>query len=371
MIGSIAKQFTAAAVLLLEEDGRLSTSDTIAGYFPSLQRGGDITIEQLLTHTAGIVDVFALDSFAETSGARGRFDDIVDEIAAATLVHEPGERFLYSNGGYLLLAAILERASGMPYGELLETMIFTPLGMTQTHHGNAEGRAEDRASGYLPKGLDRLEKAPLLAPAYLAGAGSLWSTAEDMLTWSEALHLGQLLSADSYAKLTADYGAGYGFGVSVFERLGRPVVGHDGRISGFASDLAWYVEDQLSIVVLSNVESVARDQVRVAAASATFDQPFRGPVPPAYEAPRMDLETIIGVYDFGPGLIVYVRQSDGRLLARANNGAESEMLYTDDGEWFSRMLYTRVCFETNAAGAAVAMRWGCADNGPTGARADR
>ena len=368
MAGSITKQFTAAAILLLEEDGRLQTSDPVAKHLEQVARGQDITIEQLLTHTAGIVDVFALNSFAASGGVGGQFADVVEEIARAPLIHEPGERFLYSNGGYLLLAAIIERVSGQPYGRFLEDRIFRPLKMTRTHNGNDHGADHRPANGYHPTGGDGLTTYPPQSVAYTIGAGSIWSTATDLIAWSEGLHNGEVLTPQSYAKLTHDYGHGYGYGVSVFERFGQPVIGHDGRLSGFAADLAWYVDDRASVVVLSNVESVAKDQVRAAAAAALLAKPFSAARPPRFATTGPALEGLEGAYSFGPGLTVFVRNAAGRLLAKANYGSESELIYTEDGSWFSRMLYTRVCFDGGASGRAASLSWGCADNSPLGPR---
>lgn len=368
MAGSITKQFTAAAVLLLEQDGQLRTSDPVAMHLERVARGEDITIEQLLTHTAGIIDVFALQSFAESGGAGGRFADVVDEIAVAPLVHEPGNRFLYSNGGYLLLAAIIERVSGQSYGAFLQDRIFSPLEMSRTHDGNDHGAGHNTATGYHPTGDDGLTPYPPQSTAYTIGAGSIWSTAVDLLAWADALHNGEVLTPHSYSKLTHDYGHGYGYGVSVFERFGQPVIGHDGRLSGFAADLAWYVDDRASVVVLSNVESVAKDQVRAVAAAALLGKPFPAARLPRFATTVPALEGLEGAYSFGPGLTVFVRSAAGRLLARANYGSESELVYTDGGSWFSRMLYTRVCFNGGAAGPAVSLNWGCGDNSPLGVK---
>lgn len=368
MAGSISKQFTAAAILLLEEDGLLRTTDFVSNHLDNVARGSEISIEQLLTHTAGIVDVFALGSYTVSNESGRKFSEVVDEVARAPLVFEPGARYSYSNGGYVLLAAIVERVSGKPFGVFLHDRLFEPIGLTSTHDGNDHGAGHDSTTGYHPIGRDGLAPYPVASDAYTKGAGSLWTNAADLLAWSEALHTGQILSATSYDKLTKDYGNGYGFGVNVFQRLGQQAIGHDGRLSGFAADLTWYADEQVSIVVLANVESVARDQVRLATAATVFERPYTRPDLPEFAAQTPSLSGLDGAYSFGPGLTVHVRSVGNTLLARANNGSESELVFTEDGAWFSRMLYARVCFEGGTAGRIDGLRWGCNNGAPVGRR---
>ena len=368
MIGSISKQFTAVAILLLAEDGRLTTDDTISEHLPGARQHDRVTIRHLLTHTAGVVDTYSLPSYARTRGESGAPADVVAELLSHDLLFEPGESYQYSNGGYVLLAAIVERVSGQEFGQFLEARLFAPLALRRTHHGNAHEDNHRPISGYQPAGIDDVAQQHLQSPAYTAGAGSLWSTASDLLAWSEALHSGALLTRSSYAQLTRDYGHGYGMGISVFERFGRSTLGHDGRIAGYASDLARYSDEGVSIVVLSNIESAARDQVRVAAAASLFGETVEPAVLPVLTGGPGQHDGLAGNYAFGPGFVVYVRVSNGQLLARANNGGESELLPTNRDGWFSRMLYANVCFVRDEAGVASELRWGCTDNAPVGRR---
>jgi CubicO group peptidase (beta-lactamase class C family) len=294
---------------------------------------------------------------------------VIDALGRAGLTHDPGTAYAYSNGGYSVLAALVERASGMGYGAFLQERIFGPLGMTSSAHDAPGPTVERRVPGYDPWGVDRLTPAIPVSPAYTTGSGSLWSSATDLLTWNEALHTGKVLSEASYRKLVHDYGHGYGFGVSVFQRFGREVLGHDGRVSGFSSDVARYLEDRVTVVVLGNVQSVARDEIRRGVAAAVF-------VEPEPDADRPDLaigwsgslDELAGTYAFGPGFAVTIRASDGRLLARANQGGESELVPTASGEWFSRMLYATVHFDHDESGRVDALVWGRGERAPIGRR---
>ncbi len=368
MIGSISKQFTAVAILLLEEDGKLRTDDEIASHLEAFRARPPITIHQLLTHTSGVMDVYSLDRFGATAGASGSFDDVIADLARLPLTFEPGRGYAYSNGGYSVLAALVERASGMTYGEFLRERIFEPLGLERTAHASPGPAVTGRVLGYDPWGGNGLEPAPPVAPAFLAGSGSIWSSAADLLRWTHALHEGEVLSADSYEKLVHDHGYGYGYGVSVFTRFGRPAIGHDGRVSGFASDLAYYPSETLAVVVLSNVQSVARDQIRVLAAAAVLGEDY--PVPPrrVFTVSSQPLAGLEGDYAFGPDFVVSVTRAGDRLLARANQGGYSELVPIDGGAWFSRMLYATVRFARNEEGVVDRLLWGAGDEAPVGVR---
>lgn len=370
LIGSMSKQFTAVAILLLEQDGRLKTSDLVSNYLPDFKPDTLITIEQLLTHTAGVADVYSLERYSTTAGQGGSFADVVRDIGMMELTHQPGSAYAYSNGGYSVLAAIIERASGMAYGDYLAHRIFKPLGMESTSHAQAAPVVENRVPGYDPWGRSGLTPVVPPASAYLTGSGSLWSSAADLLTWSSALHGGRLLSATSYAKLTRDYGRGYGYGVSVFKRFGRDVVGHDGRVTGYASDVARYLEARTTVLILSNVQSVARDEIRRSVAAIVLGEPVAETETRVFADRAIDaaMPELVGVYSFGPGFEVSIRESNGRLLARANEGSDSELVPMTDGAWFSRVLYASVRFERDATGRVDRLRWGRGNQAPVGRR---
>ncbi len=369
LIGSISKQFTAAAILLLEQDGLLSTDDLVSEHLPGFAHGDRVTIEQLLTHTSGIADIFSLPRFGATAGQAGTFQELIDDLGRVELTYTPGSSYAYSNGGYAVLAAIIESASGTTYGEYLERRIFEPLGMSSTAHDGPGPVAKDRVPGYDPWGPYELTTASPISPAFSTGSGSLWSSAADLLTWTSALHDGRVLSDSAYQRLTRDYGYGYGYGVSVFDRFDRAVIGHDGRIDGFASDLARYIEDRLTVVILSNVQSVARDEIRRSVAAAALGEPYSIPRPRQFvERPNSALDELIGVYSFGPGLEVSISVRDGRLLARANQGGYSELVAVSETEWFSRVLYATVRFGRDEAGAVDRLIWGRGERAPVGRR---
>jgi len=367
MIGSVSKQFTAAAVLALEDAGDLDIADLVAQHLPDFPHGSLMTIEQLLTHTSGVADIYSLERFGASAGREGTFEEIIGDIGLADLSFSPGSGYAYSNGGYAVLAAVIERVSGVSYGDFLKGRFFERLGMSQTAHDGPSAAVQGRVPGYDPWGQRELNPAVPVSAAFTTGSGSLWSSARDLLKWSAALHGGQVLAESSYKKLTRDHGHGYGYGVSVFERFGRDVIGHDGRVAGYSSDLARYVDEKTTIVILGNVQSVARDEIRRLVAAAVFGEEYTVPTAKQYpEPPAVSLEELTGAYSFGPGFEVSISISDSRLLARANQGGYSELVSAGAGTWFSRMLYATVRFGRDGEGKVDRLIWGESEGAPVG-----
>ena len=260
-IGSVTKQFTAAAILLLEEEGKLSVEDDLRKHlpdFPDLSIGERvITIEHLLTHTSGIRSYTDMPDF----GRRMREDMSVEEIIALfrdePLGFDPGEKYAYNNSGYVLLGAIVEKVSGKTYEAYLREKIFEPLGMSQTYYGSASRIIPKRAQGYDTVNAE-FENAEFLSMTIPYAAGSLLSTVDDLAKWDRALYGTGLLSQASLDKwwkpflLANGESIHYGYGWSISSYEGHRVVGHGGGINGFTCHLLRVPEDRVFVTVLTN-----------------------------------------------------------------------------------------------------------------------
>ena len=262
-IGSITKQFTAAAILLLQDRGKLDVSDEITKYLPDFSTQGEsITVDQLLAHTSGIF------SFTDIPGYwRGdliRTDVSVAEMmelfADQPLQFLPGSQFSYSNSGYVLLGAIIERVSGKTYAEFMCSEIFEPLGLVDTRHGGAQ-LVPRRASGYEIGPDEQVRNALPISMTHPYAAGALLSTVDDLGRWNTALFDGKLLSEEAIRAMTtaAELNDGssteYGYGLYVRERDGFRVVSHSGGIHGFSTSAVWLPDERVYAVVLSNLEN--------------------------------------------------------------------------------------------------------------------
>ena len=259
-LGSITKQFTAALILQLENEGKLNTEDVISKHLPDYPKevGDKVTIHQLLVHTSGIPSYTGLpDFFADMSRDYYSTDDFIKVFSDLPLEFEPGSQWSYNNSAYFLLGVIVEKITGMTYEEALQERIFGPLAMHDSgydHHGTI---LKKRAAGYQRSGLS-FETAPYLDMSLPYAAGSLYSTVEDLHIWDRALYSDQVLPENLKEKMFTAYMNNYGYGWGVNKRsFGGSdkeftVVGHGGGINGFNTIIQRLPEDEHLIVLLNN-----------------------------------------------------------------------------------------------------------------------
>ena len=295
-IGSNTKQFTAAAIMMLVEDGKVHLEDTITKYFPEAPEAWHgITIRHLLSHTSGIqnhvavphwLDVFRTNLAFETAPPR---DELLKMFFKLPLEFKPGETWAYDNTGYYLLGIIIEKASGKSYWQFLDERIFKALGMNATRNTDPQPIVPNRASGYEWK-KDHFENRPILLPAIAFSAGSLLSTVEDMAKWDAALSNEKLLKKSSLDEMwtaaitndATDAPFSYGFGWFVDSYHGHRLVQHSGGTPGFSSVIYRFIDDKLTIIVLTNHSDRIVDQLAIDLAGIcvpTFKRPDVNPDP--------------------------------------------------------------------------------------------
>jgi CubicO group peptidase (beta-lactamase class C family) len=259
-LGSITKQFTATLVMELVEQGKLSLDTTLAAALPYYRKdtGAKITIHQLLNHTSGIPSYTGLPNFIkDKSRDPYRPRDFVLKYCSGDLEFTPGERFSYNNSGYFLLGAILEHATGKSYEQLLRERIFEPLGMTSSGYDVGRTLLPKRARGY-ERPFAGVRNADFLDMSIPYAAGSLYSTAEDLYLWDQALYAGKVLKPASREKMFTPGLEDYGYGWNIRkqkigpEKAERVVVGHGGGINGFNTLIMRVPDDKHLVVLLNN-----------------------------------------------------------------------------------------------------------------------
>lgn len=259
-IGSISKQFTASAILLLQEQGRLSLDDHISKFFPELTRANETTIRQILSHTAGYEDYAPQDYIIPDWTRPTTTAAILHTWAAKPLNFDPGTRWQYSNTGYVLAAAIVEKISGQPLVTFLHAKILDPLGMSSA--GDCSELTAADASAYTRFALGPPRPVAREAAGWYDGAGELCMTAADLAKWDIAMLEKKILSPASYealfheVKLSSGAGTHYALGVQVMDRNGVPVVAHSGEVSGFLAYNAVYPTLKGAVIVLSNEDGI-------------------------------------------------------------------------------------------------------------------
>ncbi len=268
-IGSVTKQFTAAAIMKLAEQGKLGLDDPLAKYVPDLETAGHtVTIRQLLNQTSGIPNYTAQPGFAKAMQFDVSEQEVLKLVAGVRFDFDPGTSWRYSNTNYFLLGMIVEKVSGRRYVDFMEDEFFTPLGLTHTRYGDMRDIIPRRAQGYDydPATRSVLNSVPI-SMNWPGGAGGLVSTAGDLIRWQIALTGGRAVSPASFAQMigsTADTGDGvnrYGFGLMVNEANGQRKIWHNGGINGFNSILMWLPDEGLAVAVISNVIGLSSDVI--------------------------------------------------------------------------------------------------------------
>jgi CubicO group peptidase (beta-lactamase class C family) len=260
-IGSVSKQFTAAAILLLAQDGRLSLDDPVSRFLPALTRSRDVTIRQLLSHTSGYQDYWPQDYVMATMRVPTTADAILSTWATKPLDFEPGTAWQYSNTNYVIAGQIIERASGMPFMTFLQQRILAPLGMAGIADVNLDRLGETDATGYYRRALAPLRPAPKEGRGWLFAAGELAMPIADLAKWDISLIDRSLLAPASYDALTHEVPLAngspthYALGIDVNVVRGRLVWSHTGEVSGFTTSNVVYPTDSVAVIVYVNQDA--------------------------------------------------------------------------------------------------------------------
>ena len=258
-IGSVSKQFTATAILLLQEDGKLSLDDNVAKWFPQLTRATDITIRQLLSMTSGYQDYWPQDYVFMDMQRPAPAREIMQRWAGKELDFAPGSQWQYSNTNYVIAAAIVERVSGIRFMDFLRQRIFQPLKMTSVVDFDTGPLGATDAEALLRHALGPFRPAPKEAAGWLFGAGQLAMTAHDLAVWNIAVMNKSLLRPESFRSqqtvmlLDAGTATNYGLGVNIATVGGRRRISHGGAVSGYTTNSQMFPDQRSSIVVFTNI----------------------------------------------------------------------------------------------------------------------
>jgi len=260
-IGSVSKQFTATAVLMLAEEGRLSLDDPVSRFLPELTRAKDVKIRQLLSHTSGYRDYWPQDYVPPFMRTPATADSILTRWAKQPLDFEPGSQYQYSNTCYVAAGEIVEKASGTPLLDLLRKRIFEPLEMRSVTDVDRGRLTESDPTGYVSYGLGPRRIAPKEGPGWLFAAGELAMTPSDLAKWNVAMIERRMLKPASYTEmwrdvvLTNGVGAGYGLGLDVGLVSGHRAVWHGGEVSGFVTQNIVFPDDGAAVTVAVNQDA--------------------------------------------------------------------------------------------------------------------
>lgn len=356
-IGSVTKQFTAAAIMRLVEQGRIELDDPVSEYLPGLASwAGEVTIHQLLNHTSGVKSYTSLGpTWMEIMPLDRTHEQMVALFRDAPTDFAPGEQWRYNNSGYYLLGMIIEKVTGQSYAEYLEEEFYGPLGLDATVYCSEGPLIPNRAEGYVVQDGEFRNDAPIsMTQPY--SAGSLCSTVGDLARWARALARGEVVSPASYrqmiepTRLADGKEQAYGYGLSTGKLGEEPYVAHGGGINGFISQLAYYPEADVAIAVLSNSQNANSSAIEQQIARRVLGIP----APEVRNLP-LDAEErarYVGKYEVDLGT-VEILEDGGRLVMRGP--FESSLLYQGDHEFApAANPYDRVVFRVEG-GRAVGL----------------
>jgi CubicO group peptidase (beta-lactamase class C family) len=326
-IGSLTKQFTAALVLLLQQDGKLRIEDPVRKYLPDAPKSWDkITLTELLGHNSGIPEIQSDPRFRSWAMSPHSHAEEFALFKDRPLNFEPGSKNEYSNSNYLVLGAVIEKVTGEDYGTLLRNRIFKPLGMNDSGVDKDGLVLPKRAQGY-NNNNGRLVPAPSESMSVPWSAGSIYSTANDLLRWERGLFGGKVLSAASLKAMTTPSKVSHGFGVGVTTEDGMKLVEHNGAIEGFVAHLAYVPKPRITVIVLSNVfggapPAMGNQLVEVMLGKTVVLARERKAVPISKE----DLEKFEGTYQMSSGMLFTFTDRGGSLEMNAG-GTIVPLLY--------------------------------------------
>lgn len=353
-IGSMTKQFTAAAVLLLEERGKLKVDDPVKRYYPDAPAAWDkITLYHLLTHTSGIPNHTTFPEFESLSTSRITPDQLVKTFRDRPLEFVPGSEMRYSNSGYVLLGAIIEKVGGTSYEKFVNENVFMPLGMNDSGYDSTQAIILHRAAGYGP-GPNGPVNARYVDMTVPYAAGALYSTTEDLLRWERSLFGGKVLSKPSLKKMTTPGKGDYAFGLEVNRQSGRSVIQHGGSINGFTSRLAYFPDDQVTVIALSNLRGSGADSVVEKLGALAHGETVILPSERReITVPADVLKRYVGTYAISAGPNVMISLDGEHLFAQISGQQRLQLFAQSETSFFMKAVEVQLDFVKDSSGAVT------------------
>lgn len=352
-LGSITKQFTAVAIMILNERGLVDLDAPMKTWLPDAPAAWDqVTVRRLLAHTAGIPNFTSFDDFQSTKALPATLDSLIARFRDRPLDFQPGEGRKYSNSGYVLLTAVIEKASGKSYADFLSETLFQPLGMRDTGYDRNAAILPRRASGYTPTadGVINAEHWDMSIPQ---GAGGLYSTSHDLLKWEQGLFGGRVLRRASLELLTTPVRDGYAFGVFAIEAEGNTTIAHSGGLNGFNTYMAYDPDRRTTVIVLGNLNGIAPDLLGASlmALAREDGRSRQNSASPVTTAPQ----DYAGIYESGPDGSISISVADGMLFSQTGDQHPIELAVKSGDVFVSLDGDARITFTRDASGTIAGL----------------
>ncbi|HVM88719.1 MAG TPA: serine hydrolase [Puia sp.] len=351
-IGSVTKQFTAAIVLQLQEQHKLSLTDRLSKYIPGYPNGDSISIEYLLTHTSGIYNYTNDTAFMKNKATKPvQPYDLIALFRNKPFNFRPGEKFSYSNSGYVLLGYIIEKVTGQSYFTVVRDRIFKPLGMSHSGFDFTNLKSPDKSTGYFKASPTSVVPATVVDSSVSYSAGSIYSTISDLYKWDRALYTDKIVHDSSLQKAFTPYKNKYGYGWVIDSSYGKKVVMHQGSIFGFVSFIGRIPADQTCIILFDNKQSPGLAKMAENINAILNQQPYDFPIPKKEISVDSNiLKKYTGQYQLSPGFFINISIEDGRLMAQATGQGETELFAEKENLFFVKLEDIEIEFVSNTEG---------------------
>jgi len=351
-LGSITKQFTAVAFMQLQEKGKLTVQDLVCKYVPECPAAwAPITIHHLLTHTSGIPSFTSFPDYQPTMMLPSPPEKTLARFRDKPLDFAPGERYSYSNSGYVLLGYILEKVAGQTYDQYLREHILDPAGMSNTGYDWNTTVLPGRASGYSRRGQSAYANAEYIHMSIPHAAGSMYGSVEDFVKWDQALYGETVLKQASLGAMFTPVKDNYAYGWVVRDIAGRKTIGHGGGINGFNTAFTRYPDDNLMVVAFSNVEGTRVGPVTNDLAAIALGLPYE--LPKERIAITVDpkiLDTYVGRYELAPTFSITVTRERDGLMTQATGQSKVPIFAESETKFFLRVVEAQLTFVKDAQG---------------------
>ena len=337
-IGSITKQFTAASILQLVEQGKLSLDDKLSKFIPSFPKGDSVTIHMLLNHTSGIASYTNLPEFMNVGRLTWSKDSMIAFFSKRPYDFSPGSKYSYNNSGFFLLGYMIEKVSGQSYRDYLRQNIFDKIGMSNSGVNSWDTVLPMRARGY-EMTKKKIQNAEYISMDWPFSAGVIYSTADDLYKWDRALYGNAILSNASKQKMFTPGKNNYGYGIIIDSANKHPRIWHNGGIPGFISHISRFVQDDICIILLSNTTVIQNNTLPITDAivdgltNIVFNQPVE--IPYIHKEVPIDpslLDKFVGKYN--AGLTLEVIKKDNKLYRHRDGSPDIELKPESNTKFF-------------------------------------
>ncbi|MGM0445720.1 MAG: serine hydrolase domain-containing protein [Bacillota bacterium] len=341
-IGSLTKQFTAAAVLQLDEKELLDIDENISNYVSNFSNADRITIRNLLNHTSGIYDYTRSKEFRSNLGNKVELENVINIFRNKKLNFNPGDKYEYSNSNYLLLGYIIEKITDMSYEGYLKENILDPLGMKNTGFAYHDRIIKNRSTGYTLNPDGSKSNIYHDDATYAHGAGALYSTTRDLLRWDQALYTDKILTDSSLKKMFTKYKNNYGFGFKIDEVFGKNKYYHHGATMGYTASINRFIDDSVTIIVLTNLNGTPIENIVKEISAIVFNEDYY--LPKKYSLDEDKFIDYEGKYKMDSNRKVIIKSNNDKYYIKLNKSPFFEIVPTGNNEFVVKVFAEMVEF---------------------------